>query len=131
MQTTAQNIKLIERKLARFRGMRGFPETPDALTHRATLLCRLVRNQTVGEIREAAGLPADGIREDLPRGVRPTREPLDKNLNDLDFLLDLVEESSESFPPHAALRRLYSKYFSTPDEQRIAEAQAVLSGEEW
>ncbi len=131
MNPTPQNIKLVEKKLARFRGMKGFPVTPDALTHRATLLCRLVRNQTVGEIREASGLPADGIQEYLPPGVKSLRDPLDKDINDLDFLLDLVEEASEVFPSHAALRRLYEQYFSTPDSQRVSAAQAILAGEEW
>jgi len=130
VQTTPENLKLIEKKLSRFRNWSGFPKAREDGDRRIFLLCKLVRNKTIQEM-EDEGIMRRSAPPELPPGVVPLHKPLPKDTNDLELLLTMVEETSEQFPSHAALRRLYGRYFTTPDDDMINAAAADLAGEVW
>jgi hypothetical protein len=53
------------------------------------------------------------------------------NTNDLDWLLDTIQDSVEVFPMHAAIRRIYGRYFVIENERMIQAAAADLAGDVW
>lgn len=119
MQPTPENVAFIEKKLSRFRSLPGFPKGKEELTRRATLLCRLVKNRTLLET----------FGEEVARRYEEHGFTIDTN--DLDWLLNVVEETAEQFPTQAALRRMYGRYFTTPDDVMIQAAAADLAGDVW
>jgi hypothetical protein len=103
MHTTKENVEWAIRKLSRFRTWPGFPSDGEGIRSRARSFLRLVHNRSVREILTEAA-------------ERNRRDPaliewkIDPEANDADWILDLIEETMETFPLPVQMREIYSTY---------------------
>jgi hypothetical protein len=98
MDQTPENLEWAMRKLSRFDTWQGFPRSAEGVTSRARSFLRLVHNRTVREIMTDAF-----IRQD--KDPNTIEFKLDPDLNDVDWILDLIEETMEEFPLPIQMRR--------------------------
>lgn len=107
MEINESNVQWAMQKLSRFVGWPGFPQEPEGIESRARSFLRLVHNKTARQIlvesRQAQGRdPSDLTFEILPKyGLAPED-------NDVEWILNLIEETFEEFPKPIVMRRAYS-----------------------
>ena len=102
MQITEDNTRWAIRKLSRFTSWRGFPQDLDGVNGRARCFLRLVHNRTVREI-----LTESAAKNGITFPPDKTDWKLEPDLNDADWILDLIEDTLEEFPLPVQMRRLY------------------------
>ena len=100
MQLSDETIAWAIKKLSRFKGWQGFPQDAEGIKGRARSFLRLVHNQTAKEIME------EKFRRE-GKAVESIQYKLQPDLNDADWVLDLIEETMEQFPLPVQMRRLY------------------------
>lgn len=122
MEQTEQNLKWAAKKLSRFENWPGFPKHKEDAAIRTRLFCKMVQNKTAREIYSTRNPRWDP--EVNPCGIG-------NDTNDVDWLLDTISEALESFPSHAAMRRIYEQYFTLDDGDMIQAARVVADGDTW
>jgi hypothetical protein len=111
MRNTDENLAWAISRLLPFAKWPGFPKEEAELNIRAKAFMRLVHNKTVREILPAAD----------PAG-NPTKYRIDPNLNDADWILDLIADTQEFFPLPVQMRALYSAYLPPASETYVRPA---------
>ncbi len=113
MQLSEENLDWALGKLSRFDAWQGFPRSAEGIEARARSFLRLVHNRTVREIMTDAF-----IRQgDDPSTIK---FKLDPDLNDVDWILDLIEETMDQFPLPIQMREIY--WAKLPPSTSIGES---------
>jgi hypothetical protein len=112
MEITRENVQWAIRKLSRFRSWRNFPTDPEEINSRARAFLRLVHNRP---LRELCFVNPELVRLAERDGMEiPTvdwkAKGMDPEQSDVEWILDLIEETMDTFPLPVEMREIYTGY---------------------